>query len=84
MARHTFPGPFTFKVIGRTDGNFTARVVAEVRNELQLEIDTPYRFSSARNGAHVSVTLDPECDSPQQVLAIYSRLMGLDGVIMLL
>ena len=31
---HTFPGPYTFKVIGFAEGNFTGRVVASVRDEL--------------------------------------------------
>ncbi len=31
---HTFPGPYTFKVIGRTDLAFVARTVAAVRDEL--------------------------------------------------
>lgn len=83
-SRHDFPCSYTFKVIGTSDGNFTARVVAIVRDELQLELDPPYTFREARNGAHIAVTLEPCCSSPQQVLAIYSRLTGIDGLVMLL
>ena len=83
-ARHDFPCQFTFKVIGSTDDNFLARVIAAVRDELRLEVDPNYSMRSAKNGAHIAITLEPQCESPQQVLAIYSRLTGMDGVVMLL
>lgn len=83
-SRHDFPCQFTFKVIGSTDDNFLARVIAAVRDELRLEVDPDYSMRSARNGAHIAITLEPQCESPQQVLAIYSRLTGMDGVVMLL
>ncbi len=83
-SRHTFPCVFTFKVIGATADNFAARVIAAVRDELELEIDPPFSMREARNGNHISVTLEPHCQSPQQVLAVYSRLTGMDGLVMLL
>ncbi len=81
---HDFPCPYTFKVIGTDDGNFTARVIATVRDELRLEEDPPFSFRGTKSGRHVAVTLEPDCESAQQVIAIYSRLMGMDGVVMLL
>ncbi len=81
---HTFPGTYAFKVIGLADGNFTGRVVASVRDELGLDIDPPYSLRSTTSGKHIAITLEPECESPQKVLAIYSRLMGMEGVVMLL
>lgn len=81
---HAFPCPYTFKVIGTDEGNFTGRVVATVRDELELDADPPFTFRGTRNGKHVAITLEPECESAQQVLAIYSRLMGMDGIVMLL
>ena len=81
---HAFPCHYTFKVIGYADENFTARVLASVRDELQLESDPPFSLRSTEHGRHVSVTLEPMCESSQQVLAIYSRLSGMDGLVMLL
>jgi len=83
-SRHPFPCAYTFKVIGSADNNFTARVVAAVRDELRLDVDPPYSLRSTKSGAHVAVTLEPHCESPKQVLAIYSRLTGMNGVVMLL
>jgi putative lipoic acid-binding regulatory protein len=82
--RHAFPCSYTFKVIGFADQNFTARVIASVRDELNLEQDPPFSIRSTAQGRHVSVTLEPHCESSRQVLAIYSRLSGLDGLVMLL
>jgi putative lipoic acid-binding regulatory protein len=83
-ASHRFPGLYTFKVIGVAADNFTGRVVAGVRDEMRLETDPPFTLRNTKNGLHVAITLEPECKSPQQVLAIYSRLMGMDGIVMLL
>jgi len=82
--RHTFPCRYVFKVIGSAENNFTARVVACVRDELQLETDPPFSLRNTEHGRHVAVTLEPTCESSCQVLAIYSRLSGMDGLVMLL
>jgi uncharacterized protein len=83
-SRHTFPCSYTFKVIGTAADNFTARVVSIVRDEMQIERDPPYSFRAAQNGLHIAVTIEPFCQSSQQVLAIYSRLSGIDGLVMML
>lgn len=83
-SQHDFPCPYVFKVIGKSDGRFTGRVISCVRDELQLELDPPYTLRNTKNGKHVSITLEPECEDAQKVLAIYSRLSGLDGVVMLM
>lgn len=82
--RHSFPCHYTFKVIGYADGNFTARVVACVRDELKLDSDPPFSLRNTEHGRHVAVTIEPMCETSQQVLAIYSRLSGMDGLVMLL
>jgi putative lipoic acid-binding regulatory protein len=83
-SRHQFPCSFTFKVIGTAADNFTARVVSHVRDELGMEQDPPYSLRSTKGGKHVAISLEPHCESAQQVLAIYSRLSGMDGLVMLL
>lgn len=82
--RHSFPCSYLFKVIGSAENNFTARVIACVRDELGIETDPPFSIRHTEHGRHVSVTLEPTCESSQQVLAIYSRLSGMDGLVMLL
>jgi len=80
---HVFPCAYLFKIIGKADQGFLARVVAVVRDELASESDPPYHVREAVGGRHVAVTLEPVVQSAQQVLAIYRRLGLLDGLVML-
>ena len=82
-ATHQFPGNYVFKVIGHRDDDFTARVVAVVRAELQQTFDAPYQTRETASGRHVSVTVEPWVDSPEQILAIYGRLKTVAGLVML-
>jgi len=83
-ATHQFPGPYMFKVIGRVENGFVARVVAAVREELAQEVDPPYSFRETVGGRHVSVTIEPRIQTVHQVLAVYRRMRGMSGLVMLL
>ena len=80
---HTFPGPYIFKVIGKTDLGFVARTVAAVREELGEDADPPYRVRESVGGRHTAVTLEPVVQTARQVLAIYRRLRRTVGLVML-
>ncbi len=80
---HAFPCPYLFKIIGKADEGFLARVVTVVREELHLEVDPAYRVREAVGGRHLAVTLEPVVQSAEQVLAIYHRLGVLDGLVMM-
>lgn len=81
---HEFPGPYMFKVIGRVDRGFVARVVAAVRDEMAAATDPPYRLREASGGRHISITLEPVVQTAQDVLAIYRRLRATAGIVMIL
>jgi putative lipoic acid-binding regulatory protein len=81
---HDFPGRFLFKVIGRVENGFAARVVAAVREELAYEVDPPHSVREAVGGRHIAVTLEPEVETAAQVLAVYRRVRGLAGVVMMM
>ena len=81
---HHFPCVYMFKVIGRSDNGFVARVVAGVRDELDDLIDPPYRVRETAGGRHVSVTLEPTVQTGQQVLDVYRRMQKMAGLVMLL
>jgi putative lipoic acid-binding regulatory protein len=83
-ATHQFPGPYMFKVIGRSENGFVARLVAAVREELEHDSDPPFGVRSAVGGRHLAVTLEPLVQSAQQVLAVYRRLRESAGVVMIL
>jgi putative lipoic acid-binding regulatory protein len=81
---HTFPGPYTFKVIGLAERGFVARAVAAVRDELAGAVDPPYRVRETASGRHVAVTVEPEVQTARQVLAVYRRLKVIAGLVVLL
>lgn len=81
---HVFPGPYMFKVIGRVEDGFVARVVAAVRDELAAAVDPPYRVREASGGRHVSVTLEPTVQTATQVLAVYRRIRATAGLVLML
>lgn len=84
QATHKFPCPYMFKVIGRAENGFEARVVAAVREELASPVDVPYKARQTAGGRHVSVTLEPTLQTGEQVLDIYRRLKLVVGLVMLL
>lgn len=83
-ATHIFPSPVMVKVIGENHDTFVARVVSAVRDEMAAESDPPYTIREARNGRHISITLEPHMSDAEQVLAVYDRLRTLPGVLMLM
>jgi uncharacterized protein len=79
---HTFPGPYHLKAIGKSDHDFRQRVVDAVREVLGVEV--PSEMRETPGGRHVSVSLDLNVESAEQVLALHHRLKKLDGLVMLL
>jgi putative lipoic acid-binding regulatory protein len=80
---HQFPGPYMFKVIGRDEDGFVARVVAAVRDELAAGSDPPYTVRTSAAGRHVAVTLEATVQTGAQVLAVYRRVRQLTGILFL-
>jgi putative lipoic acid-binding regulatory protein len=80
---HCFPCPYMFKVIGRADSGFVARVVAAVRDELSALADPPFKVRNAVGGRHLSITLEPTVQTAEQVVAVYQRIGKMDGIVML-
>ncbi len=82
-ATHRFPGPFMFKVIGRSEEQFVARVLAAVRTSLGDDNEPAFSIRKTANGVHTCVTVEPEVPSAAAVVEIYSQLKNVDGVMML-
>jgi putative lipoic acid-binding regulatory protein len=83
-ATHTFPCPYTFKVIGLTDDNFVGRVLQAVRSQLPADAEPSFSTRQTAGRKHVSVTIEPTLDSADHVLAIYSELSELQGLVLML
>ncbi|HVJ84964.1 MAG TPA: DUF493 domain-containing protein [Caulifigura sp.] len=82
-ATHRFPGPFMFKVVGRSEEQFTARVLAAIRAQLGDDNEPAFSIRNTANGVHTCVTVEPEVPSAAAVVEIYSRLREVEGVMML-
>lgn len=80
---HQFPCSYMFKAIGHAGDEFVARVVAAVREALALPVDPPFRVRAGASGRHLAVTLTPEVQSGEQVLAVYRRIKGTAGLLFL-
>ena len=83
-ATHTFPGVYVLKVIGKSDDGFASRVVAAVRDQMESEVDPPYRVRSTSGGRHVSITLEPHFESAWDVIAVYGRIQEVAGLVLLM
>lgn len=81
---HDFPCSYTFKVIGLAEGHFVGRVLSTVRGELPADAEPPFSSRSTSSGRHVSVTLEPTCETAEQVLSIYRALREVEGIVLLL
>ena len=55
-------------------------IVAAVREELEGEVDPPYRIRETAAGRHVAVTVEPHVQNAWEVLAVYQRLGQIRGV----
>ncbi len=81
--RHSFPCPYTFKVIGEADEGFQARIKECVQRELRTNIEPPSSVRETKGGRHQSVTVEPTCPDADSVLRLYAELRKVDGVMFL-
>jgi len=81
---HDFPTYMMFKVIGKNVEGFPGRVVACVRDALRLDVDPHFRSRTTAGKRHISITVEPEVQTAEQVLYLYERLRNIEGVVMLL
>lgn len=81
---HSFPCHVMVKVIGNNDEGFISEIVEAVREELKLKFDPPIRTREAKNGKHISITVEPKFLKAEEVLDVYARITKIDGVVMVL
>lgn len=81
---HDFPCSYLFKAIGRDEAEFVPRVLAAVRSVLGEAVEPPFNLRRTSSRKHVSVSIEPTVDGPQQIFEIYESLQRVDGLLMLL
>lgn len=78
---HEFPGPYLFKVIGRPDQAFIARVLLAVREELNLDADPPFTLRQSAEGRYVALSIEPYLMAAEEVLAVYQVFPKIEGIV---
>lgn len=80
---HPFPGTYQIKAIGAADDDFVGRVVEAAVSELATPSELDHSVRITPNGRHVSLTLEMNVQSADQVRAIYAKLREVKGVTLL-
>ena len=80
---HPFPGSYTIKAIGRSAGDFEARIISAVHSRLAAESDLDYSVRAAPGGRHVAITLEITVQTAEQVRDIYAEIREVDGLTLL-
>ena len=73
---------YQFKVIGSVEGGFQTRVLDAVADEVESTESVECSVRETRGGRHVALTLNVAVQTPEQVQSIYTRIRGLDGLIL--
>ncbi len=82
---HSFPGPYMFKVIGLAGGDFAASVRRAAESVLGPILEPGALRSRPSSGdKYVSVTLETELASAEQVLEVYEALKGVEDLVALI
>lgn len=71
---HDWPCPYTFKFIVPTE---------RLEELCGLLVDFELNYRPSRSGKYTSVTLEPVLESAMEVLAIYDRTAGIEGILSL-
>ena len=82
-ATHTFPGAYTFKVIGENQNSFPQRVM-EAALMAAPDSDPKTSIRETDSGKHMAVTLEVKAQSAEKVIRIYEELVKLSGTVLVL
>uniref|UniRef100_A0A6T6NA82 DUF493 domain-containing protein n=1 Tax=Rhodosorus marinus TaxID=101924 RepID=A0A6T6NA82_9RHOD len=68
-----FPCVFTFKIIGKNEGDFVADILDSVSTCVNIQQEK-LKHSFRDKGSYRSITLDVPCNSADQVYSIYAAI----------
>ena len=80
---HTFPGTYQIKAIGLAGDDFVARVIEAAVSELATLGELEHTVRATPGGRHVSLTMEMNVQSADQVRAIYARIRQVEGLTLL-
>lgn len=77
---HSFPGEYTFKVIGDNAPDFIASVVQVAVHVLGANAEPDVDTRESSKGNHISVTLTVEVEEADVILDIYDAFQEMDDI----
>lgn len=77
---HSFPGEYTFKVIGSNSPEFVSSVIQAAVNILGKTADPDVDTRESSKGNHISVTLTVSVSQADVILDIYEAFQQMDEV----
>jgi putative lipoic acid-binding regulatory protein len=80
---HTFPGPYTVKVIGENNPALVGRITSVV-TRLSGDPKPTLKTRLSSGGKHQAITITARVDSAEDVMALYEALRRVAGVSLLL
>jgi len=83
-ATHSFPGAYTFKVIGEHQNSFPERVIEAALQAVGPECNPRHTVRETDSGKHIAVTLEVQAESADKVIRIYEKLVTVKGAILVL
>jgi len=79
---HSFPGLFSFKLIGKNTSVFYNEVMSAVADEMGEMANSKASLSTRKSSGcrYLSLTLRLEMESAEQVLRLYARFSRVEGL----
>lgn len=83
-ANHSFPGPYTFKLIAESKADLVTNLILELKEVLEWAHDPKHSTRETAGGKHIAVTLELVMRKAEEVHIVYQILEKVDGVILIL
>lgn len=83
-ANHSFPGPYTFKIIAQSKQDLVMHLIQELKTKLQWESDPKHSIRETAGGRHIAITLELVMRKAEEVHTVYGILEKVEGVILIL
>lgn len=77
---HSFPGEYTFKVIGSNSAEFVSSVVQAAINVLGKGADPDVDTRESSKGNHISITLTVNVEEADIILDVYDAFQQMDEI----
>jgi putative lipoic acid-binding regulatory protein len=79
-ASHTFPGLYTFKIIGDSRDDFVADALTQAMAAIGQDREFNHSIRASSSGNHTALTLSVRLENAREVHAVYEKLLKIKGI----